>query len=204
MTPSLTIREGQFLVTLARTAISEYLLSHTKLDPPMNTPRSLFEKAGVFITLHSVAPAQKLRGCIGSLLPTEPLAVATIQSAIDAATADERFYPLDLAEFKSSVVIELSVLTLPERLLSEAPAERLSEIRIGKDGLMVEHGIHRGILLPQVAPEQNWTAEEFLNHCCIKAGLPAEAWLDKRTRVERFQATIFEEKTPDGEVHLKE
>jgi uncharacterized protein (TIGR00296 family) len=59
-------------------------------------------------------------------------------------------------------------------------------------------------LLPQVAPEWNWDAEEFLSNCCLKAGLQPDAWLDKGTQVEKFQAIIFEETEPNGEVRLRE
>jgi hypothetical protein len=71
-------------------------------------------------------------------------------------------------------------------------------IRIGRDGLVVGRSARRGLLLLQVAPEWGWDAEEFLGHCCLKAGLPSDAW------VEKFQAIVFEETKPNAEVRLKE
>ena len=106
-----------------------------------------------------------------------------------------------LADMSPNVV---SVLTVPEKLTAKEPAERPKEIQIGRDGLVVGRGGRRGLLLPQVAPEWKWDAEEFLSHCCLKAGLPPDAWLDKDTCVEKFQAVVFEETEPSGEVRLKE
>jgi len=202
MTAPFSIDDGRFLVTLARTAINEYLSKHRVTDPPAGTPKHLLEKSGVFVTLESTKPTRQLRGCIGYPLPTEPLVIATIHSAIEAATVDPRFEPVGLAEFES-ITIEVSVLTVPEKLSSKVPTERSKEITIGRDGLIVGRRARRGLLLPQVAPEWGWDAEEFLSNCCLKAGLPPDAWLDKETEVEKFQAVVFEEDQPKGEVRLK-
>ena len=204
MTAPFSIEDGRFLVNLARTAIGEYLSKRREIDPPADTPKHLLEKSGVFVTLNSTKPAHQLRGCIGYPFPTDPLAVATIRSAIEAATGDPRFDPIELSEFKERVVVELSVLTVPDELTATEPVERAKEIKIGQDGLIVGRGARRGLLLPQVAPEWNWDAEEFLSNCCLKAGLQPDAWLETGTRVEKFQAIIFEETEPNGEVHLKE
>ncbi len=204
MTTAFSISDGQFLVNLARTAIVEYLSKGKVIDPPADTPKHLLEKSGVFVTLNSTKPTKQLRGCIGYPLPMEPLPVATIGSAIEAATGDPRFEPVELSEFKGSISVEVSVLTVPEKLTAKEPAERPKEIQIGRDGLVVGRGGRRGLLLPQVAPEWKWDAEEFLSHCCLKAGLPPDAWLDKDTCVEKFQAVVFEETEPSGEVRLKE
>jgi uncharacterized protein len=204
MTAPFSIGDGRFLVSLARTAVGEYLSKRREIDPPADTPKHLLEKSGVFVTLNSTKPTHELRGCIGYPFPTDSLAVATIRSAIEAATGDPRFDPVELAEFKERVVVEVSVLTVPDELAAKEPLERAKEIKIGQDGLIVGRGARRGLLLPQVAPEWNWDAEEFLSNCCLKAGLQPDAWLDKGTRVEKFQAIIFEETEPNGEVHLKE
>jgi uncharacterized protein (TIGR00296 family) len=204
MTAPFSIDDGRFLVNLARTAVGEYLSKGREIDPPADTPRHLLEKSGVFVTLNSTKPTHQLRGCIGYPFPTDPLVVATIRSAIEAATGDPRFDQVQLAEFKERVVVEVSVLTVPEKLTAKEPVERGNEIKIGQDGLIVGRGARRGLLLPQVAPEWKWDAEEFLSNCCLKAGLPPDAWLDKDTLVEKFQAIIFEETEPNGEVRRKE
>lgn len=204
MGQSFSISDGRFLVSLARTAISEYLSKQKVIDPPQDAPKHLLEKSGVFVSLHSAEPSRELRGCIGYPFPTEPLAAATIRSAIEAATGDPRFNPVELPEFKQQLLVEVSVLTVPEEMLTKKTAERPKEVQIGRDGLIVGRGARRGLLLPQVAPEWQWDGEEFLCNCCLKAGLPPDAWLDKNTRVEKFQAVVFEEVEPNGEVRLKE
>ena len=61
---------------------------------------------------------------------------------------------------------------------------------IGVHGLVVEQGLHRGLLLPQVATEWGWTREQFLRQTCVKAGLPPDAWRNG-ARVFRFAAEVF-------------
>jgi hypothetical protein len=122
-----------------------------------------------------------------------------IDSAINAATQDPRFYPLSLKEL-SKVVFEVSVLTPPEHVEVKNPKEYLSEIKVGEDGLIVEKGFYRGLLLPQVPIEWGWCEEEFLCQCCVKAGLPPDSWLTKDAKIYKFKAIIFEEESPLGEV----
>lgn len=203
MPKTYSIDDGRFLVRLARNAITGYLSNRKTIDPPTDTPKHLLEKSGVFVTLNSVGPVRRLRGCIGYPLPTEPLVLATIHAAIEAATGDPRFEPVQLSEFTKDITVEISVLTVPEELVGKKPAERPKEIEIGRDGLVVGRGPYHGLLLPQVAPEWDWNTEEFLSQCCLKAGLPPDAWLDAKTKVEKFQAVVFEQNEPNGEVHPK-
>ncbi|RLE54478.1 MAG: TIGR00296 family protein [Candidatus Methanomethylicota archaeon] len=205
---SLTLEEGKFLVKLARRAVEEYLKRGIQIKPPSDVPEKLKEKRGVFVTINRIIMiggerTKRLRGCIGFPLPVMPLVEATIEAAISAATSDPRFKPMELQEL-SSVTFEVSVLTVPELIRVLHPKEYPSKIRIGVDGLIVERGLFKGLLLPQVAVEWNWTPEEFLSNCCIKAGLMPDAWLDEETRVYKFQAEIFEELEPEGEVIKKE
>ena len=92
------------------------------------------------------------------------------------------------------------MLTPPETIEVENPKEYVAKIKVGEDGLIVEKGICKGLLLPQVPVEWEWFEEEFLCQCCVKAGLPPDSWLTKGTRIYKFQAIIFEEETPQGEV----
>jgi hypothetical protein len=199
----LTQEEGKLLVQLARKAVEDYLKNRRQIGVPENLPERLRQPCGVFVTINSIEHGEKkLRGCIGYPYPTEPLAKAVVGSAVSAATQDPRFYPLSLGEL-SHVVFEISVLTPPQRIEAENPKEYPAKIRIGQDGLIVERGTSKGLLLPQVPVEWKWDEEEFLCQCCIKAGLPADNWLLKDAKVYRFQAIIFEEEKPNGEVHRK-
>jgi hypothetical protein len=143
-----------------------------------------------------------LRGCIGYPYPTEPLAKAVIESAISSATQDPRFYPISLSEL-DNVVFEISVLTPPQLIETKKSSEYPSKVKVGEDGLIVERGMYKGLLLPQVPVEWKWDCEEFLCQCCIKAGLPPDNWLLDGTRIYKFQAIIFEEEKPRGEIRRK-
>jgi len=197
---ALTDEEGAFLVRLARRSIEEYLRNGVKIEPPNDTPERLKGKRGVFVTLNTVkGGARELRGCIGFPYPTHPLVEATIESAIEAAVGDPRFPPVKLEEM-DEIAVEVSVLTVPELIKVRDPRELPKAIRIGVDGLIVERGYYRGLLLPQVPVEWGWDEEEFLSYACMKAGLPPDSWLVPGTRVYRFQAEVFEEEEPRGRV----
>ena len=203
----LSLKEGEFLIRLARNTVKTYLETGKVVKAPENTPNKLFENCGVFVTINSLKGGEKkLRGCIGYPYPTSPLVEAVIDSAVSAATRDPRFYPLSLVEL-GNVVFEVSVLTPPEAVEVENPKEYLANIKVGEDGLIVEKGFNKGLLLPQVPVEWEWCAEEFLCQCCVKAGLPPDSWLTKDAKIYKFQAIVFEEETPQGEVkrmHLGE
>ena len=203
MTFELSIEDGKFLVKLARRAIDEYLTTKKIIATPDDTSTKLHEKCGVFVTLTNASSNDSLRGCIGHPLPTEPLVEATIDSAIEAATGDPRFEPVQLSEFRSVVKVEISVLTPPERIVADSPLDYPKKIEIGKDGLIIERGWYKGLLLPQVATEWKMNEEEFLNNCCMKAGLSPDAWLVRDTKVSKFQAIIFHEIAPNGEIKQK-
>ena len=195
------VTDGEFLVRLARQAIFEYLASGVVIQPPKEVDARYREKRGVFVTLHTY-PAGGLRGCIGFPEPVKPLAAAVIESAVSAATGDPRFPPLTLDEL-AATVIEVTVLTPPERVIVREPEDYLRQIEVGRHGLIIEKGVYRGLLLPQVPGEQGWTCEEFLAGLCMKAGLPSSAWKDSSTRLYRFEGVIFSETEPGGAVFEK-
>lgn len=200
---NLTDEEGEFLVRLARKAVRENLKNGKIISPPENVSPCLLEKKGVFVTINSVINGEKsLRGCIGFPYPVYPLVRAVIEAAIESATRDPRFPPMTLREL-DNVVFEVSVLTEPELIKVDSPREYPSKIKVGEDGLIVERGFYKGLLLPQVPVEWNWDEEEFLCQCCLKAGLPPDCWLLKGTKIYKFQCIIFEETSPNGSVVRK-
>ncbi len=202
----LSVEEGAFLVRLARRAVEEYLERAVIIDPPPDTPKSLLEKSGVFVTIERIVvnpvtrqARRELRGCIGYPEPLFPLAEATIRSAIAAATEDPRFPPVTPREL-DEVVFEVSVLTKPEPVQYTDYRELLDKVKVGRDGLLVEYGLARGLLLPQVPVEEGWDVEKFLSYSCLKAGLPEDFWRTGKLKVYTFQAQIFVEVTPGGDV----
>lgn len=199
----LSQEEGNLLISLARGAVEEYLKNKKQISVPEEISPKLLQPCGAFVTINSIKRGEKeLRGCIGYPYPTDPLAHAVIQSAISAATEDPRFYPLSPEEL-DKIVFEVSVLTPPQLVEVERPKEYVTKIKVGEDGLIVERGMYKGLLLPQVPVEWEWDEEEFLCQCCIKAGLSPDNWLLNGTKVYTFQAIVFEEETPKGEVKRK-
>jgi hypothetical protein len=192
-----TLQDGEYLVRLARKAIETRLREGVRIEP--SAPKRLMEPRGVFVTLNRMERTHRLRGCIGYPYPEKPLAEAVVDAAIGAAFHDPRFQPISLEEM-DEIVVEVSVLTLPERIRVERPEDYPSHIMVGRDGLIVSRGGFRGLLLPQVPIEWGWDAEEFLTQCCLKAWLPPDAWLLPDTEVYRFQAEIFAEEEPRGRI----
>ena len=96
------------------------------------------------------------------------------------------------------MIVEVTILTPPERI-NAPPKEFPNFIKIGRHGLIVKQGYCQGLLLPQVAPENNMDSIEFLGHTCMKAGLSPDAWLTG-AEVHCFEGQIFKEKEPRGEI----
>ena len=203
MSFELTDEEGIFLVKLARKAVEENLKDGRIISPPEEVSSKLQESRGVFVTINSVRGGRKqLRGCIGFPYPTYPLVRAVIEAAIESATRDPRFPSMSRREL-DNVVFEVSVLTPPELIKVATPKEYPSKVKIGEDGLIVEKGFYKGLLLPQVPIEWRWDTEEFLCQCCMKAGLMPDCWVMKGTKIYVFQCIVFEETEPDGTVARK-
>ena len=139
--------------------------------------------SGAFV---SIFRRGELRGCLGRLNPGLPLAHTVMQLAQAVADSDPRFDRVAPWEL-DDISLEISVLT-PEREVTS-----INEIEVGRHGLIVEQGLSRGLLLPQVATEMAWDRDTFLNHTCLKAGLPAEAW-KRGARVFIFEADVFGER----------
>ncbi len=185
----LSQEEGNFLVKLARKTIEVYLNEEKVLNVPDDTPNTLKEDMGVFVTLNR---GDDLRGCIGYPEPIKPLVNAVIEAAISAATQDPRFPPVKPHEM-DEITVEVSVLTKPQLIEVDKPADYPEKIKIGEDGLIVETRFYRGLLLPQVATEWRWDAEEFLSNTCMKAGLSPDCWLSPEVKIYQFQGQIFQE-----------
>ncbi len=183
MKEELNSEEKQALLALARAAIAkEMKLDHPQTKAPETPALSL--KSGAFVTLHSRG---KLRGCIGRFTSDDPITRTVEEMAGAAAFEDPRFPPLKPNEL-SDVDLEISVLT-PMRQV-DSP----EEIQVGRHGIYIIKGLSRGVLLPQVATEQKWDRQTFLEHTCLKAGLDTDCWQDPKTEIYVFSAQVFSEK----------
>ena len=164
------------LLAIARRALEAKVRQAT----PPAVDLHLDVETGAFVT---ISRHGELRGCLGRLTPDLPLPHLVTELARAVADSDPRFTRVLPSEL-DDITIEISVLT-PEREI-----ESLAEIEVGRHGVIVEQDMRRGLLLPQVAIEQRWDRETFLNHTCLKAGLPADAW-KRGARILVFEAEVF-------------
>ena len=178
---SLSHDDQVFLLGLARRTL-EARFAGRPLPSPAPTGEVLHENRGAFVTLTIEGD---LRGCIGHIVGVEALWQAVRSNAIAAAFEDPRFPPLSEDEL-ARVLIEISALT-PLRDVDPA------EVVVGRDGVLIARGSFRGVLLPQVAVEQGWDRDTFLDRACRKAGLESGCWRDRETSVSTFTAEVFRE-----------
>ncbi len=179
-------KEQEILLKIARATLISHLTGSPSLKELLKkvaiTDR-MKEKRGVFVTLEK---AHRLRGCIGYIQGIKPIFEAVQDNARSAATKDYRFPPMKASEI-DKVKIEISVMTPLKQILS------LDEIKVGRDGLIIEHKGRRGVLLPQVATDNNWNREQFLDAICRKAGLPESTWRTEKPVLKIFSAQVFGE-----------
>ncbi len=193
---TLTLQQGNDIVIFARSVVEGYFTKHKpkiahSLLPIVN------EKRGVFVTIHE---GRGLRGCIGFPEPIKPLGQAVEQAALSAALDDPRFPAVRRTEL-SRLTFEVSVLSNPKLLKIPDPKAYSKHIVLGRDGLIAQRGMARGLLLPQVPVEHEWDAQEFLEHTCMKAGLMIDEYQKKNFELYTFHAQIFAEDSPQGDVY---
>jgi len=169
------------LLRMARASIEKYLESR-KYPPVTSENKELLKKCGAFVTLKKDV---NLRGCIGYTQAIMPLCETVSKAAIAAATQDTRFNPVSEEELKE-IKISISVLS-PLRKIKD-----VKEIKVGTHGLVIRKWGRSGLLLPQVATEEGWDRPTFLQHTCLKAGLPTDAWKEGAD-ILTFTADVFEE-----------
>lgn len=201
-----SVEEGKMLINFARDNIEHYLKNSKRIGVPEEIKQKFANKYGAFVTLNKFnVGGNPLRGCIGYIEPTYTLYDVIHKVSISSAIEDPRFPSVTLEEM-DDIVIEISILTPPKQIEVNDPKEYLEKIVIGRDGLIAEMGMRRGLLLPQVPVDhdRNWDVKTFLSHTCQKAWLPEDAWKDLDTKIYSFQAILFEEKTPRGEVIRKD
>jgi uncharacterized protein len=195
----LSFDDGVTLVKTARLAVEGHL-SGIKPTATDRASSELMAERGVFVTLLDNSRANSLRGCIGIPQPNLPLIEQVKIAAVEAATSDYRFEPLQLEETRNVIVFEVTVLSALEPIWVKNPLDLRENIVVGRDGLVVDGMGSRGFLLPQVAVDEGFDSEEYLSQCCIKADLPPDAWLTGNVRVSRFRGQIFSEEKPKGPV----
>jgi len=159
--------------------------------------KKLNEKFGVFVSIKN-SDNNSLRGCIGFISPS-PLWESVQHVAVLSAFCDPRFTPLKKDEL-DNVIFEISVMTEPVLISGDSLEEMKEKIKIGRDGLIIINGNYNGLLLPQIAVENNMNVDEFLEALCSKANLTKDFLRDENTSILKFECQIFAEKEPSGEI----
>lgn len=177
--PEYGAEERQLLLHVAHESI-EASLEGKQISVDAPTPH-LAQHRGAFTSLYLQS---QLRGCVGYVFPIASVYRTVMETARAAAFDDRRFSPLQARE-APHLRISLSILS-PLLLI------RAEDVVVGRHGLLVTLGAHRGLLLPQVPIEHHWDLRTFLEQTCHKAGLPGDAW---RTgaQLEAFTAEVFGE-----------
>ena len=189
MSDPLTAEERQVLLQIARQAMEAAVrgkrLPRLDLDSLSSRLRQK-EASFVTLTIHGA-----LRGCIGALEPSVPLAEDVRQHAVAAALQDYRFLPVDAAELPY-INIEISRLTIPQPLEYKSPDELIKKLIVGEDGVILMDSGRKATFLPQVW-EKLPNPVDFLEHLCQKMGAPADLWRRKSLQVYIYHVEEFHE-----------
>lgn len=182
--------DQKFLLELARKTLQAQL-GDGEMQPPDETKLSpaLLKEQGCFVTLNEKG---NLRGCIGHIVPQEALYKCVIDNAVNAALHDSRFTPVQENELKD-IAIEISVLTVPEKLEFSSADDLKNKLVPLRDGVVLKSGWHGATFLPQVW-EEIPDKEEFLANLCQKGGASRDCWKDTSTEVYTYHAQVFAEK----------
>jgi MEMO1 family protein len=174
--------EQQAILDLAKRTLAAYQQtgdSTVPVFPPSGLP-SLARRAALFVTLHKHG---ELRGCLGRSSPVETVEQAVPELTLAAALSDSRFEPVTPSE--TDIDIEISILSPMKRIV------QLSDFRVNEHGAVLVASGRQGLLLPQVATERNWNADQFFQALAAKTGVGAGVYSDPSTRIYVFRAQII-------------
>jgi len=179
----LTREEQENLLDIAKSSVEDYVKNG--VVPEFETENHyLNQKIGAFVTLKKQG---QLRGCIGMFSPTEiPLYEVVSQMAISAATKDTRFSPVKKEEL-AELDYEISVLSPMEKI------DNWQDIVLGKHGVLIKYLMQSGVFLPQVATDNNWSLETFLEQLCYqKVGMEKDCYKRNDVEIYVFTAQVFD------------
>ncbi|MCB9436388.1 MAG: AmmeMemoRadiSam system protein A [Anaerolineales bacterium] len=183
--------EQHILLTLARDTL--VAVAANQPSPAVdweNLPNALHSARACFVTLRH-HETDDLRGCTGTLVARNPLALEVVITTRQTALNDPRFAPVQSHEVPH-LHIEISVLTPMQPLDYQSPPDLLRKLRPEVDGVTLVYGEYRATFLPQVW-ERISKPEVFLNMLCQKMGLRSSAWRDYPMEVYTYQSIIIEE-----------
>ena len=185
----LTEIEKRFLLKLSRDTLEEYFVAGKKLEiDEKKVPKNLREKRATFVTLFKNG---ELRGCVGQILPKLPLHKDVMNNTLSAAFSDTRFPQVKYDELKD-LKIEISILTVPKRIIYDDASDLLKKIKPGEYGIILQSGFFQATFLPDVWKELP-KKEDFLTNLSLKAGLAPDAWKNPETEFFYYRTESFEE-----------
>ncbi len=196
----LTKKQGTVLVRYIRETLEEYFKEKT-VDIEGYVSEDMRDvvsrEVAAYVTFFKY-PSMSFRGSSGCMLPIMSLGKTIKESTLKAAFRDRRFIPLMKSELGDTIV-ELSLLKEPVKIEADSFSEYPSKIKIGRDGIAIEYGYFRTLLLPQLAVRMKWDAKQFLSFALLKAGLDP---MDQNSKIQvyRIQAQVFREEKPGGNV----
>jgi AmmeMemoRadiSam system protein A len=171
------VNQESIPVWLAKESL-RYFMAHSSLMPePVGMLESeLVKRAGVFVSLKRHG---RLRGCIGTILPTQAnVAREIIRNAVSAAKEDPRFSPVQTAEL-DELEVSVDILSTPERI------ESVEQLDPKHYGVIVRHGSRSGVLLPNL--EGIETVADQIEIACQKADIGPDGPID----LYRFEVTRY-------------
>lgn len=179
---------GVELLRLARNSIEHGLVHDEPLPIRIDgKPDWLTDPAATFTTLRLEG---RLRGCVGNLEATRPLAGDVAYTAFRAAFRDPRFDPVVDREL-AAIRLEVSVLTPLEPLPVSDEADLLEKLEPGTDGLVIGMDARRATFLPKVW-DQLPDPSAFLTALRTKCGLESDYWSDQ-LEFHRYRAATYTE-----------
>jgi uncharacterized protein (TIGR00296 family) len=183
---------GKFLTEAARETLRQFLQHRRVMDVPKRHPVELDGNGAVLVELYKSVPgtgARELKASAAALDQNKSVLDNVISAAL-AAVNDPRYSSLKLMDLPV-IAIEISVIESMEDITSKDTRDYMRKIAVGTDGLYMEKGIMKGILMPKIPLERKWTVRESLENLCLKAGLLKDSWADPAARIYRFRPQIF-------------
>lgn len=183
---------GRFLTAVAREALHQFLQHNRIMDRPRKYPAELDTGAGVLLEAYKSVPGtavRELKASAAALQTGKSVLDNTISAAL-ASVRDQKYAGLRLMDLPV-VTLELSVIGDMMEITSRDVKDYTRKIQVGTDGLYMEKGVMKGILMPRIPLERKWTVRESLENLCLKAGLLKDAWADPSARIYRFRPQVF-------------
>jgi hypothetical protein len=193
---SLSYEDGARSVELAREAVEAYVQNGQR-EQPGSMREAFYARTGAYVRLQSTRGRGSLRGCAGAHQGDDKLGHVIVEAAIEAASDDSCGSEVRPAELSN---ITVSVCAVTNLILTDDPVE---DMELGTHGAIVDAGDNSAWLYPTVPVQNGWSAEEYLDRTCRKAGLPPNAWQREDVLVTLFEGEIYREREPNGSVeHL--